>query len=73
MPSPITGSPVPDEVWESVWAEFALPALEQGKLGSPNSWRTRPRWCSSSSGSTSVMGTYCPVFQFLGCVSRSGL
>jgi hypothetical protein len=29
MPPPIIGRPVPDEVWESVRAEFALPALEQ--------------------------------------------
>ena len=29
MPSPIIGRPVPDEVWESVRAEFALPTVEQ--------------------------------------------
>ncbi|MET3165265.1 UNVERIFIED_ORG: hypothetical protein ABIB19_003699 [Arthrobacter sp. UYEF10] len=29
MAPPIIGRPVPDEVWESVRAEFALPSLEQ--------------------------------------------
>lgn len=29
MSPPIIGRPVPDEVWESIRAEFALPALEQ--------------------------------------------
>lgn len=29
MPPPVIGRPVPDEVWESIRAEFALPTLEQ--------------------------------------------
>jgi hypothetical protein len=29
MPPPIIGRPVPDEVWEAVRAEFALPTVEQ--------------------------------------------
>ena len=29
MPSPIIGRPVPDQVWESIRAEFTLPTLEQ--------------------------------------------
>jgi hypothetical protein len=65
MPPPIVGRPVPDAVWESVRAEFALPTLEQ----------VRRRLAELMEDPAPVMrqlirvfiddGTYCPGFQFL--------
>ena len=65
MPSPIIGRPVPEEVWESVRTEFALPTLEQ----------VRRRLAELMEDPAPVMrqlirifigeGTYCPGFQFL--------
>jgi hypothetical protein len=43
MPSPIIGRPVPDELWESIRAEFARPPWSKSGAGAPNSWKTRPR------------------------------
>jgi hypothetical protein len=65
MPSPIIGRPVPDEVWEAVRTEFALPTLEQ----------VRCRLAELMEDPAPVMrqlvrvfideGTYCRGFQFL--------
>lgn len=65
MPPPIIGRPVPDELWESIRAEFALPTLEQ----------VRRRLAELMEDPEPVMrlavrifideGTYCPGFQFL--------
>lgn len=66
MPPLILGRPVPDEVWESVRAEFTLPTLEQ----------VRRRLAELMEDPAPVMrqlvrvflsdeGTYCPGFQFL--------
>jgi hypothetical protein len=65
MAAPIIGRPVPDEVWESVRTEFALPTLEQ----------IRRRLAELMEDPAPVMrqlirvfigeGTYCPGFQFL--------
>lgn len=65
MHQPIIGRPVPDEVWESVRAEFALPSQEQ----------VRHRLAELMEDPAPVMrqlvrvflgeGTYCPGFQFL--------
>jgi hypothetical protein len=65
MPPPVIGRLVPDEVWESVRAEFALPTLEQ----------VRRRLAELMEDPAPVMGllvrvflgegTYCPGFQFL--------
>ena len=65
MPPPIIGRPVPEEVWESIRAEFALPTLEQ----------VRRRLAELMEDPAPVMsqlirifigeGTYCPGFQFL--------
>lgn len=61
----IIGRPVPDEVWESLRAEFALPTLEQ----------VRRRLAELMEDPAPVLrqlvrvfideGTYCPGFQFL--------
>jgi hypothetical protein len=65
MAAPIIGRPVPDEIWESIAAEFALPTLEQ----------VRRRLAELMEDPAPVMrqlvrvfideGTYCPGFQFL--------
>ncbi|MHA7297206.1 hypothetical protein [Pseudarthrobacter sp. MDT3-1] len=65
MPSPIIGRPVPDQVWESIRAEFTLPSVEQ----------VRRRLAELMEDTDPVMrqlvrvfirqDTYCPGFQFL--------
>ncbi|MCU1518365.1 MAG: hypothetical protein JWQ75_3086 [Pseudarthrobacter sp.] len=65
MAPPIIGRPLPDDVWESVRAEFALPTEEQ----------VRRRLAELMEDPAPVMrqlvrvfigeGTYCPGFQFL--------
>lgn len=64
MAPPTIGRPVPDEVWESIRTEFALPTRKQ----------VRRRLAELMEDPAPVMhqlvrviieGTYCPGFQFL--------